>query len=146
MKKTAKAATKQAAAKKTPVKSKLKTTAKAKPASKGLTAAQFKAIALAFPGANEKPSYGYPSVFIEKKYFTRLRSQDNSLTLHVGSIDEREMLIEADPKTFHVTDHYRDYPIVLARLDKIDAATLKAMLERRWREIVSRKLLKESKL
>lgn len=128
---------KKTAARKSPAK---KTTA-AK--SRGLTAAQFKKIALSFPGANEKPSYGMPAIFIEKKYFTRLRSDDNSLTLYVGSTDEREMLIEADPRTFHVTDHYRDYPIVLARLERIDAPTLKAMLERRWRLIVSKKLLRE---
>ncbi len=108
----------------------------------GVSAAQFKKIARAFPGANEKPSYGKPSIFILKKFFTRLRAEDNSLVLFVGSVDERDMLLEAEPAVFHVTDHYKDYPIVLARSDKIDAARLQAMLERRWREIYPRKLLK----
>ena len=30
--------------------------------------------------------------------------------LFVGSIDERDMLIEADPALFHITDHYKNYP------------------------------------
>jgi hypothetical protein len=118
-----------------------KTRKKAAPASRGLTEAQFKKIALAFPGTAEGSSYGKPAILVLKKFFTRLRADDNSLTLYVGSIDEREMLMEADPKTYHVTDHYRDYPIVLARLDRLDAETLRRMLERRWREIAPKKLL-----
>ena len=107
-----------------------------------LTKAQFKKIALAFPGALEKTSYGNPSIFIEKKFFTRLRAEDESVVLIVDSIDERDMMIEADPKTFHITDHYKDYPSVLARIARIDAKTLTAMLERRWRKIAPKKLLK----
>jgi hypothetical protein len=32
--------------------------------------------------------------------------------------EEREMLIESQPKVFYFTDHYRDYPMVLIRLSK----------------------------
>ena len=105
--------------------------------------AQFEKIALSFPGALEKPSYGKPAIFIEKKFFTRLLDEDDSIVLIVGSIDERDMMIEADPKTFFITAHYKDYPSVLARLARIDAVLLRAMLERRWRAIAPRKLVKE---
>lgn len=107
-----------------------------------VTKAQFKKIALSFPEAHEKLSYGNPSIFVAKKFFTRLRSQDDSIVMIVGSIDEREMMIEADPKTFHITEHYRDYPSVLVRISRIDEKALHAMLERRWREIAPKKLLK----
>ena len=107
-----------------------------------LTAAQFKKIALSFPEAHEKSSYGNPSIFIAKKFFTRLRREDDSIVLIVGSIDEREMMIEADPKTFHITEHYRNYPSVLVRIARIDAKTLHGMLERRWRAIAPKKLVK----
>jgi hypothetical protein len=72
-----------------------------------------------------------------------LRSEDDSLVLVVGSIDERDMLLESDPALFHITDHYRNYPAVLARRTVIDAATLRGMLERRWRAIAPKKLVKE---
>ncbi|HEX3810374.1 MAG TPA: hypothetical protein VHW02_11825 [Rhizomicrobium sp.] len=113
-----------------------------KPKTDGVTPAEFKKIALSFPGVVEKPSYGKPSIFIEKKFFTRLRKDDNSAVLYIGSIDEREMLLELDPKTFHLTEHYRDYPIVLARIEHIEPTHLRGMLERRWRVIVPKKLLK----
>jgi hypothetical protein len=106
-----------------------------------VTRAQYKKIALSFPGGNEKPSYGKPSFFIDKKFFTRWRDEENSIVLVVDSIDERDMLLEADRKIFFITDHYRNYPSVLAYAAKLDTKTLRGMLERRWRKIAPKKLL-----
>lgn len=64
------------------------------------------------------------------------------MVVHLTSLDERELLIEMDPDTFHFTDHYRDYPIVLARLPSVDPAWLRIMLARRWRHVAPRRLSK----
>jgi hypothetical protein len=117
--------------------------AKKKPASKGVTAAQFKKTALSFPEAHEKPSYGSPAIFVAKKFFTRLRAQDNSVVFIVADIPTRDMMLELDPKTYHITDHYKDYPAVLVRMERITPDELKRMLERRWRAIAPKKLIKE---
>ncbi|MDE2132988.1 MAG: MmcQ/YjbR family DNA-binding protein [Alphaproteobacteria bacterium] len=106
--------------------------------------AQVKKIVLSFPGAEEGLSYGYPSYKVAGKFFTRLRDEDDSLVLFVDSIDERDLLLEADPELFHITTHYKDYPTVLARLTKLDAKTLRGMLERRWRKIAPKKLAKDA--
>jgi hypothetical protein len=110
--------------------------------SRGVTAAQLKKIALSFPEANEKPSYGKPSFFVAKKFFTRYRAQDNSLVFIVESMDTRDMMLELDPKTYFITDHYKDYPSVLVRMERITPDELKLMLERRWRQIAPKKLVK----
>ena len=55
----------------------------------------------------------------------------------------RELLIEMDPATFHFTDHYRDHPIVLARIAAVDPVWLKAALERRWRKVAPKRLVKD---
>lgn len=110
---------------------------------KGVTAAELKRIALSFAGVEEGTSYGQPSFLLKKKFFTRLRREDNSIVLVVGSMDERDMLLESDPPTFHITEHYRNYPCVLVRMDKIDTDALRMMLERRWRMMAPKKLLKE---
>jgi hypothetical protein len=49
-------------------------------------------------------------------------------------MDEREMLMEVRPETFHTTDHCRDYPAMLVRLKNVDAPTLRRLLEQSWRE------------
>lgn len=105
-----------------------------------ITKAQYRKIALSFPGGNEKPSYGKPAVFIEKKFFTRWRDEENSIVLIVGGIDERDMLLEADPTTFFINEHYRSYPSVLARASALDTKTLRGMLERHWQKIAPKKL------
>ena len=106
-----------------------------------ISKAQFRKIALSFPEANEKPSYGKPSFFIAKKFFTRLRAEDDSIVWIVGSMDERDHLLEIDPKTYFITEHYRDYPSVLVRTARINETMLKKMLERRFRAIAPKKLL-----
>lgn len=111
-----------------------------------LSKAQMKKIVLSFPGANEGTSYGYPAFKIEKTFFTRLRAEDNSMVLFVDTMDEREMLLEADAELFHLTPHYKNYAIVLARLEKLDAKTLRGMLERRWRRIAPKRLMKQREL
>jgi hypothetical protein len=108
-----------------------------------ITKAELKKIALSFPEAHEKLSYGKPTFFIAKKFFTRLREEDASIVWSVDSIDERDHLIEIDPKTYFITDHYRDYPYVLVRIARIDKAMLRKMLERRWRAIAPKKLQKD---
>jgi hypothetical protein len=107
-----------------------------------ITAAQFKKVALSFPEAHEKSSHGSPSIFIAKKFFTRLRREDDGIVWIVDSIDERDVLLEMDPKTYFITDHYKDYPAVLVRIGRVTETMLHKMLERRWRVIAPKKLIK----
>ncbi len=106
-----------------------------------LSKAQFEKIVLSFEGVEKGTSYGHPAYVLAKKFFTRFRAEDNSAVLFVGSLDEREMLMEVEPEIFHVTSHYKDYPIVLARLDKLDDKTLRGMLQRHWTANAPKKLL-----
>ena len=99
-------------------------------------------IALSLPGVEESTSYGTPSFKVKGKFLTRLRPEDDSLVLVDVPFDEREMLIEADPATYHFTAHYKDYPAVLARLDSIHPGSLRNFLERRWRRVAPRALVK----
>jgi hypothetical protein len=105
--------------------------------------AQFEKTALSFEGVEKGTSYGKPAFLLCKKFFTRLRDEDDSVVIIVGSMDERDMLLEVDPEVFHITSHYKDYPAVLARLAKIDSLTLRGKLEQQWRRIAPKKLLKE---
>lgn len=93
---------------------------------------------LTWPEVEAGTSYGTPALKVRKKLLTRLREDGDSITLHDVEPDERAMLVEAQPKIFHVTDHYRDYPIVLARLSHASRKTLEPLLRRRWRTLASK--------
>ena len=111
---------------------------------KTVTAADVKKVALSFPEANEKPSYGKPSFFIAKKFFTRVRAEDDSIVLGVGSIEQRDMMLELDPDTYFITDHYKDWSGLLVRLSRITKDELHTMLERRFQAIAPKKLLRQA--
>ena len=107
-----------------------------------MTPDEMKAIVLAFPGVEEGVSYGRPSFKLNGKFFTRLRGEDESLVLMEVSHDEREMLMEAEPGTFHLTPHYKDYPCVLARIGDLHPRSLRNFLERRFRKVAKKSVVK----
>lgn len=104
-----------------------------------MTFEEMEAIVLSFPGVEKGVSYGAPAYKVNGKFFTRLRREDDSLVLLEVSFDEREMLMEAEPGTFHLTPHYKDYPSVLARMGSLHPGSFRNFLERRWRRIAPRK-------
>ncbi|HOY78534.1 MAG TPA: hypothetical protein PLN33_12050 [Hyphomonadaceae bacterium] len=97
---------------------------------------------MSFPETEAGTSYGHASYKSFGKFLTRLRTEDDSVVLGCVPLDEREMLLEADPETFHLTDHYRNYPYVLARLKRLDVKTLRGYLTRQWRHNAPKKWLK----
>jgi hypothetical protein len=107
-----------------------------------VTPHQLHAIVTAFPGVEEGTSYGHPAYKVGGKFFTRLRAEDSSVVLQEVGFDEREMLIAAEPATFHFTPHYRNYPVVLARIEQLDPGALRSFLERRWRRIAPKAAVK----
>ena len=107
-----------------------------------MTPEEMRDICLSFPGVTEGTSYGRPSFLVNKKFFTRLRREDDSLVLLEVNFDEREMLMEAEPATFHFTAHYKDYPCVLARMGSLHPGSFRAFLDRRWRRIAPKAMVK----
>ncbi|HEY1629751.1 MAG TPA: hypothetical protein VGF56_00445 [Rhizomicrobium sp.] len=59
-------------------------------------------------------------------------------------MEERDHLIEADPETFYITGHFRNYKGLLAHIGRLDEATFRALLEHRWQAIAPRKLAKDA--
>ena len=108
-----------------------------------MTPDEVRELILAFPGAEEGTSYGQPSYKVNGKFFTRLRREDQSVVLTGVSFDERDMLMEAEPATFHTTPHYKDYPSVLARIESLHPGSFRNFLERKWRTIAPKRLVKD---
>lgn len=101
-----------------------------------------RAIAMALPGVEEGTHYGTPSFKVKGKAFTRLREDGETLVLFDVPIEEREVMIEAEPEVYFFTDHYRDWPAVLVRLPVAGADHVRGYLERAWRKRAPKALLK----
>jgi hypothetical protein len=107
-----------------------------------LTFTDVRDMALALPGVEESTSYGTPSLKLGKKMLARLKEDGETLILRIG-FDERDMLMEAEPDIFFITDHYRGYPSVLVRLAKVYPPTLQRLLEQAWKEAAPKRLLRD---
>ena len=80
-------------------------------------------MALAWPEVEDGSSYGTPALKVRKKMLARLKEDGDSLVMPGVPQDERDMLVESQPKVFYFTDHYKDYPYVLIRLSKTKRGT-----------------------
>jgi hypothetical protein len=86
-------------------------------------------VVCALPGVEEGTSYRTPAWRHRGGLLARLHQDGCSIVLKVGD-ETRDHLLQADPQTFFVTDHYLGYPMVLAHLDRLSAADLKKLLIR----------------
>jgi len=94
------------------------------------------------PGVEEGTSYGTPALKVRGKLLARLREDGKTLVLRCDLV-RREMLMQAAPDAFYITDHYRDWPAVLIDLDKVSRKALPGLLEETWRSLASKKQLAE---
>lgn len=97
-------------------------------------------IALALPGVEESTSYGTPACKVKGKLFLRLHQDGESLVIRI-EFAEREILMEADPETFYITDHYLNYPWILIRLERVREDQLSELLKQAWRLVAPKRLV-----
>lgn len=100
---------------------------------------------LAIPGTDERPWFHKPSVFIHDRFLSKVHDKEEAVTLQVGSMEMRDMMLEAEPRLFYITDHYRKFPFVLIRLSALDSKTLKEILTGRAAQLAQMKPIKRAK-
>jgi hypothetical protein len=100
-------------------------------------------LAKRFPGIESETSHGTPALKVKGKFMARLRTEaEGWLAIRCDFVD-REILLQAAPQVFHLTDHYRNYPAILVDLAAIDDGSLVEVLERGWRMAASKKALRD---
>lgn len=99
-------------------------------------------IALALPGVEEGTCYGTPAFRVRGKFLARLKEDGETLVIKVD-FDTRDVLLQADPETYYITDHYAGYPALLVRLAKVDRDALAKLLEDCWRQAAPKRLIAE---
>jgi hypothetical protein len=126
-----------------------KTTVRSAPRANAIPAAiargheRFLRIALAMPAAESSTSYGTPAVKVRGKLMSRWRTEaEGALAIRCDFLD-RQILLLAQPEVFFLTDHYRDYPMILMRLEKASRTTMSEAVERAWRLVAPAKLVRE---
>jgi hypothetical protein len=90
------------------------------------------------PGVEEGTSHGTAAWYMRKRLLARMHQDGESLVVRT-TFDDREVLLRMDPRVFHFTDHYRNYPTVLVRLAAVSRGQLGELLEAAWRRCAPKK-------
>jgi hypothetical protein len=86
---------------------------------------------LALPGVEEGPCYGTAGWRVKGRFLARIKEDGETLVVKCGD-DERDFRMQANPEVFFITDHYRGWPTVLVRLNKVKLSDLREVLRQAW--------------
>ena len=92
------------------------------------------------PEVEESTWWNTPSLRIRKKSFVRLR--EPGVIVVLVDLDEKEVLMQAEPDIFFETPHYEGYPAVLVRLSAIEPDELAEVLTESWRRVAPKRVVK----
>ncbi len=91
------------------------------------------ALGLELPEVENGVWFRTPALKVRGKSFARLKEDGASVVFLTESVDEQQFLVESNPEVYFITDHYRGWPAVLARLAKLRVAEARLRLEQAWR-------------
>lgn len=100
------------------------------------------ALCASLPGVEESTSYGTRAIKVKGKLIVRLKEDGETIVLKMTFV-VRDILLHEQPDTFFLTDHYKNWPMVLVRLHKVKKKQLRELIESAWREHAPPKLVRE---
>jgi len=99
-------------------------------------------IASGLPDVENSTTYGSPALKVRGKLLTCIAihksAEPDSLAVRVD-FDHRAELLATAPDVYYLTDHYLNYPVVLVRLSRIHADSLRDLLSIAWRFVTAKK-------
>ena len=100
-------------------------------------------LASELPEVEESVWYRTPSLKVRGKGFVRLKEDGATVVFILPSVEEQEFLVATQPDLYFITDHYRGWPAVLARLSKLKEPECRLRLEQAWRRKAPPSLVKK---
>ena len=108
---------------------------------RGSTFRTVESIARTLPDVEVTTSWGKPSLKVRGKMFACIAShksaEPNTLVVMMDFAD-RDALIEDDPGTYYLKEHYVNYPCVLVRLSRVHADALRDLVGGAYRFVSAR--------
>jgi hypothetical protein len=96
---------------------------------------------LALPDVEDGTTYGAHALKVRGKLLTCVAinksAEPGTLAVRID-FEQRDGLLAEAPETYYLTDHYRNYPVVLVRLSRIRVDELRDLLGAAWRFVTSR--------
>jgi hypothetical protein len=84
-----------------------------------------------FPDVEESTMYGSPALKLGKRLVACVaihRSAEPGSLVVRTDFEQRKALLDEDPGTYYVTDHYANHPVVLVRLGRLQQDQMRDLL------------------
>ena len=98
--------------------------------------AAVRASSAGLPDVEETTSWGVPALKVRGKMFVCMAAhksaEPNTLVVRMD-IPQRDALIDEDPDTYYLKDHYVGYPCVLVRLSRVHRDALRDLVATAYR-------------
>jgi hypothetical protein len=103
-----------------------------------ISVAQFRAFALALPGAEEHAHMGHPDFRVRNKIFATLWPDENRAVIIKVALADQAALVQMHPQAFSL-NAWSHRGALNVHLEHADAAQVQVLLTHSWREIAPRK-------
>jgi hypothetical protein len=107
-----------------------------------MTLEEARALILSFPEAHQEDRPDGVIFRVRRAFFTRPVQNDESLLVTHVPYDERDLLVELDPDTYHFDPRFKDHMVIYVRIASVLPGSLKRLLEHRWRVAASKRAQK----
>ena len=98
-------------------------------------------IGFKLPDVEEGTMYGAPALKVRGEMFVCMAShksaEPNTLAVRMD-FAQRDALIEEDPETYYLKEHYVNYPCVLVRLSQVHEDAMRDLVGGAWRFVSER--------
>ena len=113
---------------------------------RAITFSVVESIGQTLPDVEVTTSYGQPTLKVRGKMFVCMaanKSAEPDTLVVMMDIADRDLLVEEDPDTYYLKEHYVPYPCVLVRLARVRPDALRDLVAGAYR-YVSEKTRKKS--
>ncbi len=103
---------------------------------------EIRQIAFLFPGVTEHQAFGRPTLRVGKRFLACITKIDPyTLCIKVPDPFQREVLLNSNPETYYLTDHYANFQCLLVRMPNVDPGELRDLVEGAWLAYAPKKLV-----
>lgn len=98
-------------------------------------------IGRALPDVEVTTTWGQPSLKVRGKMFVCMaahKSAEPNTLVAMMDFASRDALVEDDPDTYYLKEHYLNYPCVLVRLSRVGADALRDLVTGSYRFVSAR--------
>jgi hypothetical protein len=98
-------------------------------------------LALSFPEAVEKETWGHPTFRVREKMFMAMDEGGTSVTVK-ASKEAQAALVGSEPETFSVPAYVGQHGWVAVRLDRVDPEEMAELVDEAWRTTAPKRVVK----